>query len=217
LRNLRYPFELLLTVLFLSTSIVVILPAASRAQTVSYETRPQGLEEVERLTTTAMRLIKSGNQKAALIAFQSAATKARLHLGPTDYRYIQSLNNLALAYETSGSLNRSERIYRQAIAIAEAQPKLHAGQLPSLHNNLAAVLLQQCRITDARALYQRALVLSEKSLGAQHTDTIMVRYNVERLDRYLSAPQPTRASIVQTNLGSRSSDGIGSLLQRCVS
>ena len=216
MRNMRYPFELLLTVLILSTSIAVALPSVTRAQTVSYETRPQGLQEVEHLTNKAMRLFKSGNKNAALIAFQSATTKARLHLGPTDYRYIQSLNNLALAHEASGSLNRSEQIYRQAIAIAEAKPKLHAVQLSNLHNNLAAVLLQQCRIADAHTLYRRALALSEKSLGAQHADTIMVRDNVERLDRYVGSPRTTTTAVVQTKLGS-SSDGIGSLLQRCIS
>lgn len=192
------------------------LPTTTSAQSVSYETRPEGVEHVEVLTAKAMRLFKSGNADAALVAFQSAEEKARLYLGTKDRRYVKSLSNLALIYELTGSLDRSEKIYRQAISIAKANLAAPNPQLASLQNNLAAVVLQQCRVTDAQTLYRRALTLSEKSLGSDHQDTAMIRDNVEQLDRYLGAPQASRASIVNAAMSSGSGD-ISSLLQRCLS
>lgn len=215
MRILRSPLGPILAAMCVLMSPIVLSTTAS-AQPVSYETRPEGLQQVEVLTAKAMRLFKSGDTDSALAAFQSAEKKARLHLGTKDRRYVKSLSNLALIYELTGSLTRSEEIYRKAILLTKANLAAIDPQLASLQNNLAAVVLQQCRVTDAHKLYRHALNLSVKSLGSNHRDTAMIRDNVEQLDRYLGAPQASRSDVVNAALGSGSSN-ISSLLQRCLS
>ncbi len=211
MRNSRSVCALPLACLIVSASTAV-LPAA--AQSVSYEVSTPQLTELKVLTAKAMRLYRNGKIKAAVGAFESAAAKARQHFGPEHQRFAQSLNNLALIYDVFGALERSEETYRQAITIVEAQNGAQPMQLANLQNNLAAVVLQQCRVADAHALYKRALALSDKTHGPYSVDTTMVRENVSRLDRYLGTPTPTRTPVSVAGDGATD---ISKLLQRCMS
>ena len=189
-----------------------VLPAA--AQSVSYEVSTPQLTELKVLTAKAMRLYRNGEIKAAVGAFESAAAKARQHFGAEHQKFAQSLNNLALIYDVFGALERSEKTYRQAITIVQAQTDAQPMQLVNLQNNLAAVVLQQCRVADAHALYKRALALSEKTAGPDNIDTSMVRENVARLDRYLGTPATTRTPV---SFAGNGANDISRLLQRCMS
>ncbi|MGI9477671.1 MAG: tetratricopeptide repeat protein [Hyphomicrobiaceae bacterium] len=185
------------------------LPGAATAQSARYEVPSAPLAEVETLTARAMRLYRSGDTHAAVRAFEAASATAEKHFGGKDPKFVQSLNNLALIYDLSGALDRAEMVYLRAIAIVEGQRAAALAQLANLRNNLAAVVLQQCRVGDARALYKQAVDLSEKSLGGQHFDTRMMRKNVSQLDRYLGAT----AAVHDTD---GDTDGVGKMLQRCV-
>lgn len=170
--------------------------------------------EIQALTDQATRHYHDGDLKAAIDAFEAVVAKARQHFGTKHLKFAQSLNNLALTYDTAGELERSEHLYRQAIAIVQPQTQNRAQtiHLADLQNNLAAVVLQQCRFADARTLFKRALAMSEETRGHHHDDTEMVRRNVARLDRYLEAPSPTPANDIGDD-----ATAIGKILQRCVS
>ncbi len=187
-------------------------PAA--ANSVSYEAHTPQLMKIQALTDRAMRHYRGGDIKAAVDAFEAVVATARQHFGTKHLKFTQALNNLALIYDAAGEPERSEHLYRQAIAIVQPQAQTDAQSihLADLQNNLAAVVLQQCRFADARTLYKRALVLSEETRGPSHNDTAMVRRNVARLDRYLGAPSLTMAD----GTGDEAA-AIGQILQRCVS
>lgn len=205
--------ELSLAVI-LATAGVAAVPALTSAKSVTYGIEAPKLDELRRLSDIAMQFYRAGQIQDAVGAFEAVARKAQEHFGAEHLHYASALNNLALLYDAAGELDRSETTYRQAIRIVEAKSDKPAKQLAYLQNNLAAVVLQKCRIADAHALYKRALVLSEQSFGPQNIDTRMVRDNVDRLDRYLGKTPQRETTFSLT--GGETSD-IGQLLQRCMS
>ena len=177
--------------------------------------RNQLLASLRADTAEAMRLHQSGDHKAAIQAFEKIAATVKARLGASTAIAAQALNNLALAYDVSGALTDAARTYREALDIVEQAAPRHSVQRAEISNNLAAVILQQCRLDDAQKLYRQALVLSETALGAHHQDTLMVRSNVERLDRYLGVAETgsPRAGTPQHAMA----DTISPLLSRCTS
>ena len=198
-----FPLVLCLTATFFAGA------ASASAQSVTYGVHSPQLSEIENLTARAMQLHRRGNAKAAVPVFKKAADKARRHFGASHPKFARTLNNLAIAYDLTGALDRAEKSYRQAIAIVAAHQDARQQQLANLENNLATVVLQQCRIADAQHLYRQALVRAQAALGAGHADTVMMRRNVERLDRYLGAPQPASTDDL--------SGDFNKLLRRCLS
>jgi len=71
---------------------------------------------------------------------------------------------------------------RRALAIDEKSfGKGHPAVARDL-NNLAELLRDTNRQGEARPMYERALQILEKSLGADHPDTQTVRRNLESLE-----------------------------------
>ncbi len=50
-------------------------------------------------------------------------------------------------------------------------------------NNLAELLKATNRLDEAEGMYKRAVEIFEKSLGAEHPDTVTVRENLDGLRR----------------------------------
>lgn len=153
------------------------LPAAAYGQSADHR-------QLQSLTAAAQTAYNSGDLAGALRLANRVADEAGRRFGANDLRTAQALNNLALFQDLSGALDAAGANYRRAISILDALPERHAPLLADLKNNLAAVVLQQCRMAEARGLYADALKLTEARFGSYHPETDIVRANVERLDRF---------------------------------
>ena len=92
-------------------------------------------------------------------------------LGPDHPDTAQSLNNLALLYDSMGDYAKAEPLYKRALAIREkALGPEHPDTAQSL-NNLAKLYYSMGDYAKAEPLYQRALAIYEKALGPEHPDT----------------------------------------------
>jgi len=178
---------------------LMALPVAASGQSAN-------LRHLQSLTSEARAAYRSGDLANALALSRRIAEAAGQHFGEDDLRTAQALNNLALFQDLAGALEAAGRNYRKAIAILDALPERHPPLLADLKNNLAAVVLQQCRMREARGLYADALKLTEAQFRAYHPETAHVRANVERLDRF-AAGEASKAQASQ----------IGQLFRLCMS
>ncbi len=165
-----------------------------------------GLLDLQRLTAEARNAYATGNVVGALTLSQRIAETTGRRFGTAHIRYAQALNNLALFQDLNGALAAAAANYQLAITIVEAAPDGERRLLADLKNNLAAVVLQQCRMREARGLYADALKLTEANFGAYHPETELVRANVDGLDQF-AAGKATGAQAAQ----------FGALLKSCVS
>src|SRR5207244_8354889 len=78
---------------------------------------------------------------------------------------LQTTANLARIHRVQGRLEDAERLYLEAIAVAESAFEPDGPELPSLLNDLAVVYKYAARFDEAEALYRRALALVEASRG----------------------------------------------------
>ena len=164
------------------------------------------LDNYQRLTLQARNAYRSGDLVGALAISQRITDETARQYGAAHLRHAQALNNLALFQDLNGALGEAATNYQRAIAIVEAMAEQHRPLLADLKNNLAAVVLQQCRLAEARGLYADALSLTEARYGSYHRETELIRANVERLDRFVAG----RASSAQAA-------AFGQLLKYCMS
>ncbi len=164
------------------------------------------LGQLQALTRQAQWEYRAGNLKAVLVVSRRALDGARLQFGENHIHTAQALNNLTLFQDLGGTLAEAAGNYRKAIAIVEANADDKRTFLADLKNNLAAVVLQQCRLAEARGLYADALSLTEARYGSYHHETELIRANVERLDRFV-AGQASKAQAA----------ALGQLLKYCMS
>lgn len=80
-------------------------------------------------------------------------------------------NHLAdLFQELSGSMRDSERLYRRALALAEAFPGNQSVNVALSLNNLGLLLLHQRRFAEAAPLFEKLLPLVEEQFGAENPE-----------------------------------------------
>ena len=95
----------------------------------------------------------------------------------------QSLNNLAVVFQSQGRTAEAEALYKRTLAIREkALGPDHPDVALSLHN-LALVYGAQGRTAEAEPLYKRALAIFEKALGPDHPDVAQSLNNLAELYR----------------------------------
>jgi len=171
---------------------------------------------LQSLTAQAVAEYKAGNLESALAIAQNVTRLAKLRFGERHIRYVQALNNLALLQDLSGSFGEAEDTYRIAINIVAGFRGNHDVELAELKNNLAAVVLQQCRVRQAQKLYRDALALTEAAYGRDHKEVAWVRANIQRLERYTKKADLTNASIL-SHTQNMDSEKISHIFRYCTS
>ena len=107
-------------------------------------------------------------QAEAEALYQRALTILEKALG-TEHPYVaQSLNNLAVLYDTQGKYAEAEPLYKRALAIDQKALGPEHPEVATDLNNLAALYYTLGRYAEAEPLYQRGLAILEKALGAEH-------------------------------------------------
>lgn len=115
--------------------------------------------------------------------------------GGTDgtlYIRASALNNLGLAYQSLGNLDKAEKCAKQALEIIQTLPGMEA-ETASSGNNLAALCLRQNRLEDAErwlmnamAYYQTAAGQRDPHLASAYMAMAALRCGQDRLEEALS-------------------------------
>ena len=93
---------------------------------------------------------------------------------------LEVLNDLALAHQVQGNLERAEGLYRRLLAICAGYDEgviAEALQLALVCNNLGTLLMEQGKLEEASAMVQRGLELRRRHLPAGHA-RILASLNV---------------------------------------
>ncbi len=106
---------------------------------------------------------------------------------------LDSIDSLAVLYQSQGRYSEAEPLYKQALQLREkVLGKEHPDTLDSI-DGLAGLYQSQGRHSEAEPLYKQALQLREKVLGKEHPDTLTSINNLafwyQSQDRYSEAEQ----------------------------
>ncbi|MFB2970156.1 tetratricopeptide repeat protein [Aerosakkonema sp. BLCC-F183] len=117
---------------------------------------------------------------AAVIAEQALDLALCLYQG--DHRNVaNSLNNLALLYDSQGRYSEAEPVYQQALAMWQ---RLFEGDHPNVAtslNNLAGLYNSQGRYSEAEPLYQQALAMFQRLFEGDHPNVALSWNNLALL------------------------------------
>ena len=96
-----------------------------------------------------------------------AALKRAERRGVVNKHTASALNNLGLVYKRQRKLRKSEVCFRRALRAYEVSGP-ESAQLARVLYHLATLCHARKEYTEAEALYQRALVLTQRTLGSCH-------------------------------------------------
>jgi tetratricopeptide (TPR) repeat protein/tRNA A-37 threonylcarbamoyl transferase component Bud32 len=130
------------------------------------------------LTVARLQLALGSSQRGLGYPHQAVALleKARQtfqdHLGPDDPETLNSMHNLARAYEAAGQSDLALPLYEETLAKRTAT--LGPDHVDTLHsmNNVANAYWAAGRLDRAVPLYEQTLAKREALLGLDHADTI---------------------------------------------
>jgi tetratricopeptide (TPR) repeat protein len=91
---------------------------------------------------------------------------------------VRTLASLAGIERVQGRLDEAERLFLEALGLAEAAFDPDGPELAPLLNNLAMVYKYAARFDEAEALYRRALAAVEASLGPEHPEAAAIWHNL---------------------------------------
>lgn len=156
--------------LFAGALAAICLAASASAQQPA-QTGPDLREDIR----TALRLYQAGRCQAALPYAERAEINIRSRLGPNHPDLVPAINIRALCLKTLGQYQLSEAAYRQTIELAERIHGLEAFEVAVPVDNLANLLYEQNRLTEAERLRRRALAifLKVKGLESENTSTAL--------------------------------------------
>jgi tetratricopeptide (TPR) repeat protein len=167
--TLRYPNQqmkiskLLRTTTFLAG--LVCLTACGQSETAGLPTdKPVVAAQTnwQELTNTADAAAKKGD-KAAAERYYKEAMQAALQLGADNPSQAESMANLANFYYVQGDGAQANDLYKQALAIHEKAKGLEHVDLIKDLVGLARVCQSEKKDDEAKAYYERAMVIAEKA------------------------------------------------------
>jgi CHAT domain-containing protein/Tfp pilus assembly protein PilF len=162
----------------LVTAIVVgVVPLGMLTPTVGQVTAQvssqdqEALDEAKRLIQQAFKLYQQGKYNEAISLAEKVLAIRKKVLGDNHPLTAQSLNNLAVLYQSQGRYSEAEPLYKQALAITKSQLGDNHPDTATNLNNLAEIYQSQGRYREAEPLYKQALAIYKKQLGDNHPDT----------------------------------------------
>ncbi len=103
--------------------------------------------------------------------------------GETDGRHLESIDNLAAFYESTGSYSQAEPLYRKALEIRERELGPDHFEVAKSLNNMALLHYTQGKNQLAEPLYRRLVQLIEKNRGPQDIELAVCLENYAALMR----------------------------------
>lgn len=127
----------------------------------------------------ARYLWAKGDHISARKLWERITADASGALGPDSDRAFEASNNLALVLFSTGRVDESRQRLQEAIAARRREGSEHEGPLlAAALNNLAAVLQASGEVRAARRSHEEALGIRKRSLGADHSDTLVSLSNL---------------------------------------
>jgi tetratricopeptide (TPR) repeat protein len=141
---------------------------------------------------------------------------SKRRLGINHLSTADSLNNLALLYDSMGRYGEAEALCMQALAIREKQLGVRHPSTATSLNNLAALYRSMGRYGESELLYVKALAIREKQLGSDDPATAISLNNLaalyDAMGRYEEAePLYLRALSIYEQIGTDHPDAAQSL------
>jgi len=124
----------------------------------------------------------------------------KCQLGTDHPDVAQSLNNLAVLYESQGRYNDAEPLFLQSLEIRKRQLGTDHPDVAQSLNNLAVLYESQGKYLEAEDLAKQALIIYQNRLGNEHPNTQNAAVTVKMLYvmRLLHCNKKTLIDILQT-------------------
>ncbi len=106
--------------------------------------------EWEILNREAMELYRAGKYDRAVVVAQKALEVAEQNVGPDHPDVAQSLNNLALLYQTQGEYAKAEPLYKRSLGIWEKALGPDHPRVATILENLADLYWNTKRRSEAK-------------------------------------------------------------------
>jgi tetratricopeptide (TPR) repeat protein/CHAT domain-containing protein len=138
----------------------------------------QELAQAERAAPQVEALYAKGEFRPAIQLGVQTLDKFRHTLGEQHPSTTESLNDLAVLYQSMGDSAKAEPLFRQAL---ETQKKVLGEQHPSIAsslNNLAVLYHQTGQYAKAEPLFRQSLDIRTKVFGEQNTNTAQILGNL---------------------------------------
>lgn len=129
---------------------------------------------IHELSDLAWILEQSGNVHEAEREYRHILNNCEMSYGFEHNTTAVAIHNLAQFYKRHGMYEAAELLYKEALAMLNANHTHSA----IFSNNLALVFEHQKKINEAEILFVRALAINEKLLGNEHQDTLNVLRNL---------------------------------------
>jgi tetratricopeptide (TPR) repeat protein len=129
----------------------------------------------------AAALAALDNVDEARLQLDQALAACKAARPPRHYEIAVQLHNLAAVDQACGHPQRSEQLYRQALAIKEDLLGPDHPEVALIANNLGTLLHQQHRPAEAADLFRRALTIAEQSYPPGHPTTTGILRNLDAL------------------------------------
>jgi tetratricopeptide (TPR) repeat protein len=130
-------------------------------------------------------LASAGKAAAAERAYRRAAAHVRRAGRPArrvSRRLVRALTRAGDLRQQQGRYREAERLFLEAITVAERAFGATHLEVSTPLNNLAVCYKYLARFAEAGPLYQRALAITEASLGPDHPDVATIYHNLGGLE-----------------------------------
>ena len=132
----------------------------------------------ETLNQRVVEAYQAGKASEGVSLAQQALALAKIAFGPSDFRTLTSMNNLAEAFNANGRYGEAEALDREVLQrTSEAFGTRDPHTLISM-NNLAETLENEGRYSEAEFLDRETLQLSREVLGPRYPDTLTIMENL---------------------------------------
>ena len=131
-----------------------------------------------------MVLKAQGDLEGAKRCFERALAIDEKALGPEHTNVAINVNNLGSVLKAQGDLEGAKRCFREGAGHRREGPRPGAHQRGhEMSTTSASVLQAQGDLEGAKKCCQRVLAIFEKRLGKDHPNTILVRNNLQSLQK----------------------------------
>jgi serine/threonine protein kinase len=120
----------------------------------------------------------------AIQQFEQVRAKRQLHLGPDHADTLESINNLALAYQAAGKLDLALPLLEQLLPAAKTKLGPDESLTLTAMNSLASVYQATGKLDLAVPLFEQSLAGLKSKYGADHPNTLNSMNNLANAYRY---------------------------------
>ena len=136
-----------------------------------------------RINNLGMVLKDMGDLEGAKKNFERALKMGEKTYGPNHPKVATRINNLGMVLQAMGDLEGAKKNYERALKIDEETYGPNHPEVATDLNNLGDVLQDMGDLEGAKKNFEKALKIFREFLGEDHRSTVIVRKNLESLEK----------------------------------